>query len=161
MNFQSSADFIDNLNKFFNGFIALPLLMVGFGYLEIYSGNFSGFMILDSWYYSLPLIAMVVGVMIYFSRTFMAQIRKIDASLIIVDKVDLYFKTAKKFYLQVFFLSMFTTGLLFLFGEKSFAGAYAFILFMLSVNRPNLASIASQLQLTGDDRRDFIEKTPF
>ena len=161
MTFQSTEDFIDKLNYLFNGLIALPLLLIAFGYLEIYSGDFKGFVILNSWYSSLVFVFVIVGLMIYLSRLFKSEIKKIDASLAIIDRVIFYYNIAKKFYLRVFFLSLLTTGLLFLFGEKSYAGAYAFILFMLSVNRPNLGSIASQLGLKGDARQSFINKSLF
>ena len=161
MIFQSSQDFIDKLNNLFNGLIALPLLLIAFGYLEIYSGDFNGYVTLNSWYFSLVFVIVIVGLMVYLFRSFKTEVKKIDTSLSIMDRVVFYYNTAKRFYLRVFFLSLFTTGLLFLFGEKSYAGAYAFILFILSVNRPNLGSIASQLGLKGDDRQTFINKSLF
>ena len=161
MMFNSSADFIDKLNKIFNGFIALPLLLVAFGYLEIFSGRYTGYMVLTSWLYGIPLILIILSVMIYFSRSFKIQIRNINSALTLADKVQLYYVIARKYYIQVFGLSLFAVVLLFLFGEKSFAGAYAFILFMLSVNRPGVNSITSQLKLDGEEKSYFLDKVPF
>lgn len=158
MSFHSSGEFIDKLNKLFNAFIALPLLLVGFGYLEIYSGSYAGLTTFSSPYLTGIVILALVGSMLGLSRNFKVNVNRISSDQSIKERVEVYFIAAKQFYVRVFGLSALATLLLYIFGETVYAVAYAFILFVLSVYRPSLATIASQLGLKGQDRKDFLEK---
>lgn len=161
MTFLSSGEFIDKLNKLFNGFIAMPLLLVAYGYLEIYSGSYTGVIINESLYITGFLILVIVVSMLLISRNFKSKVSTINSSNSISSKIEAYFEIARRYYLVVFALSVFTTILLFVFGEKSYAGAYAFILFVLSVYRPGLRTIATQLGIKGQDKKDFVDKVLF
>lgn len=60
MNFNSPESFIEKLNNWFNGLIALPLLAVGYGYLEIFTGGLQGLFNMDI--YVTSAIILILGI---------------------------------------------------------------------------------------------------
>lgn len=157
MKFTSSGTFIIKLNNLFNGLIALPLLLVGYGYLEIKGGFWEALIE--------PTNAMVIGMSLgisglitYLSLRFKKEVRGLTTFDTLSAKMDGYYTLASFYYWSVFGLSVITTSMLYLFGHLAFALDYAFIIFWLSVIRPTLRSIADIFDLKDEEKRLFIEK---
>lgn len=160
MRYKSSQEFIRRLSNLFNGLIAFPLLVVGFGYLEISSGSWTALM------ESTPslIISMVAGLVIittYISLRFKKESRKLTVFLTIQDKMDAYFSLASFYYWSAFGMAIISSTMLFLLAEVAFAVAYAYILFWMSIFRPTLKSVADLFDLKDEERRVFMNKEPF
>lgn len=157
MKFEESGTFINKLNNLFNGLIAVPLLLVGFGYLEIKSGSWTALIEPTN----AIIIGMAVGIsvlIVYLSLKFKKESRTLISFSSITDKMDGYYKLASFYYWSVFGLSVITTSLLYLFGHLAFTLVYAFIIFWLSVVRPTLTSISDLFGLKEEEKRKFINK---
>jgi hypothetical protein len=159
MEFTDSSDFINKLNNIFNGLIAVPLLIVGFGYLEIDGGSWQGLLTQNN----SIIIGMVValGILVTFiSLKFKKESRK----LVVFDDVKVqmtaYYGLAKFYYFSVFALSLMAAALLFIFAHLAFAVVYAFMLFWLSVFRPTLRSLATLFDLKDEQKTKFLNKEP-
>ena len=161
MNFTTAGELNDKLNQLFNGLIAIPLLLVAYGYLEIYSGGYAGVVSLKSNGLLIGIIAVLVLVTAYLMRRFRQQIKLISQDLTLEDRAKEYFLISRQYYLYCFLLAMIETALLYVFGEVAFAGVYAFNLFVLSVNRPGIGTMANYLSLEGQTRKDFINRVEF
>ncbi len=157
MKFPDSGVFINKLNNLFNGLIALPLLLVGFGYLEITSGSWTALMVAPP----ALLVSTVVGLgllVIYLSLRFKKETRSLAVFDTVQEKMVGYYRLATFYYWSVFALAILTTVFLYLFAHVAYAVVYAFILFWMSVFRPTLTSLAKLFDLQDDERRKFINK---
>ena len=160
MRYKSSQEFLRRLSNLFNGLIAFPLLVVGFGYLEISNNSWKALM------ESTPamIISMVAGLVIittYISLRFKKESRKLTVFLTIQDKMDAYFSLASFYYWSAFGLAIIASAMLFLLADVAFAVVYAYILFWMSIFRPTLRSIADLFDLKDEERRAFMNKEPF
>lgn len=158
--FSSPSAFNEKINQWFNGLIALPLLAVSFAYLEISTGRFDG-LIADSFYLDISIIVTAIIAIVLLTRRYRKQIGYIPVEKTLGEKVMDYFLFSKTYYLLMFLLGMITTICIFVFGSTSFAGLYAFQLFVLSLHRPTLLSVANKLNLKGDIRGNFLKKDIF
>ena len=159
MKFSSSQVFINRLNNLFNGLIALPLLLVGFGYLEISNGDWAGVMQTDN----AILISTIIGMaalVSYLSLRFKKESRNLTVFDEIQVKMEAYFRLASFYYWSVFALSISATALLFFFAHVAYAVLYAFILFWMSVFRPTVRSLTDLFALEGEEKRKFLNKEP-
>jgi len=159
MKFSTSKEFINKLNNLFNGLIALPLLAVGFGYLEIKSGSWEALMPLDN----AILFSTNIGLgllMVYLSLRFKKESRGLTVYDNIQDKMDGYYRLASFYYWSVFGLSVMSAVLLYLFAHPSYAVLYAFILFWMSIFRPTLKNIADLFGLQDEEKMKFMNKEP-
>jgi hypothetical protein len=159
MEFTDSSDFLNKLNNLFNGLIAAPLLIVGFGYLEIDGGSWQGLLAPNNSIVIGMIIAL--GVLVSFiSLKFKKESRK----LVIFDDVKVqmtaYYGLARFYYFSVFALSLIAAALLFIFAHRAFAVVYAFMLFWLSVFRPTLRSLANLFNLKDEQKTEFMNKEP-
>jgi hypothetical protein len=161
MNFNTPGELNDKLNQLFNGLIALPLLLVAYGYLEIYSGGYTGVVSLESNSVLIGAVVVLVLVTAYLMRQFRQQLKRINQDLTLEDRAMEYFLISRQYYLYCFVLAIIETALLYVFGEIAFAGTYAFNLFVLSVNRPGIGTMANYLSLGGKTRKDFINRVEF
>jgi len=160
MRYKSSQDFLRRLSNLFNGLIAFPLLVVGFGYLEISSGSWTALMESTS----AIVVSMVSGLVIittYISLRFKRESRKLIVFRTIHDKMDAYFSLASFYYWSAFGLAIITCVMLFLLADVSFAVVYAYILFWMSIFRPTLRSLADLFDLKDEEKRAFINKELF
>ncbi len=160
MKFIDSQAFVNKLNNLFNGLIALPLLVVGFGYLEISTGSWSALMEPSN----AIVIGMItaLGVLITFvSLQFKKESRKFTVFDDIQAKMAAYFSLASFYYWSAFALSIISAALLFLFAHLAFAVIYAYMLFWMSVFRPTLRSLADLFDLKDEERLKFLNKEPF
>jgi len=160
MKFPNSQVFINKLNNLFNGLIAVPLLLVAFGYLEIRYGTWTALIA--------PSNAIVIGMsigltvmIIYLSLKFKKESRNLTVYDDIQDKLSGYYSLASFYYWSVFAISLITTSLLFLFAHVAFVIVYAILLFWMSIFRPTLRSLADLLGLKDDEKRKFLNKEPF
>jgi hypothetical protein len=159
MEFTDSSDFLNKLNNLFNGLIAAPLLIVGFGYLEIDGGSWLGLLAPNNSIVIGMIIAL--GVLVSFiSLKFKRESRK----LVVFDDVKVqmtaYYGLARFYYFSVFALSLIAAALLFIFAHRAFAVVYAFMLFWLSVFRPTLRSLANLFNLKDEQKTEFLNKKP-
>ncbi|MEN8247469.1 MAG: hypothetical protein ABFS32_00930 [Bacteroidota bacterium] len=157
MKFPNSQIFINKLNNLFNILLAIPLLLVGYGYLEISDGSWTALME--------PTNAIVIGMSIvpailvmYLSLKFKSESRKLTIFDELEKKMDSYYSLATFYYWSVFALSMMSAILLYLFAHMAFAIVYAFILFWVSVFRPTIKSIADLFGLKDEEKRKFLNK---
>lgn len=160
MKFTDSQAFVNKLNNLFNGLIALPLLIVGFGYLEISTGSWSALME--------PSNAIVIGLVVvlgvlitYVSLQFKKESRKLTVYNDIQAKMVAYFSLASFYYWSAFALSITAAALLYLFAHLAFAVIYAYMLFWMSVYRPTLRSLADLFDLKDEEKFKFLNKEPF
>lgn len=160
MKYPNSQVFINKLNNLFNILIAIPLLLVGYGYLEISSGSWEALME--------PTNAIVIGMsvvlgalVIYLSLRFKSESRKLTVFDELERKMDSYFSLATFYYWSVFALAMMSAILLYLFAHVAFAVVYAFILFWVSVFRPTIRSLTDLFGLKDEERRKFLNKESF
>lgn len=160
IHFETPQAFYEKINQWFNGLIALPLLGVSFAYLEIYNRGFEG-LVKNSWYVDLIIIVIVLIPVLVITRRYRRQIGYISFDKPLEKRVLDYFQFSKTYYLLMFLLGMLTTICIFVFGSTSFAGLYAFQLFVLSLHRPTLLSVANKLNLKGDERSNFLKKDIF
>jgi hypothetical protein len=157
MKFTSSQVFINKLNNLFNGLIALPLLFVAFGYLEISNGDWVGVMQADN----VLLISTIAGMgalVSYLSLRFKKESRNLTVFDDLQVKMEAYYRLASFYYWSVFALAVSTTALLYFFAHVAYAVLYAFILFWMSVFRPTVRSLADLFSLEGDEKRKFLNK---
>jgi hypothetical protein len=160
MKFTDSQAFLHKLNNLFNGLIAMPLLVVGFGYLEINNGSWSAIMT--------PTNAIIVGMVLalgvlvtYISLQFKKESRKLAVYDDIQSKMAAYYSLARFYYWAAFALSIIAAALLFLFAHLAFAVIYAYMLFWMSVFRPTLRSLADLFDLHDAEKLRFLNKEPF
>ena len=159
MKFPNSQIFINKLNNLFNLLIAIPLLLVGYGYLEISSGSWTALMV--------PTNAIIIGMsvvlallVVYLSLRFKSESRKLTVFDELDRKMESYYSLATFYYCSVFAMAMMSAILLYLFAHVAFAVVYAFILFWVSVFRPTIRSIADLFALKDEERRKFLNKEP-
>ena len=160
MKYKNSQEFLKRLSNLFNGLLAFPLLLVGFGYLEISSGSWQAIMESSN---SL-VISMVVGlgaISTWLSLRFKKESRKLTLLPTIHDKMDAYFMLASFYYWSAFGLSIISAVMLFLVADVAFAIAYAYILFWMSLFRPTLRNLADLFGLKDEERAAFINKEDF
>ncbi|MCB0497405.1 MAG: hypothetical protein KDC79_14785 [Cyclobacteriaceae bacterium] len=160
INFSTPSAFLEKINQWFNGLIALPILAVSYGYLEIHSGRFNGIVMINL-YQEFVLIIPILFAAVVYTRRYRKQVGRIFLDKPLNERVKEYFRFSKSYYLIMFLLGMLTTICIFVFGSTSFAGLYAFQLFILSIHRPTLLSVANKLNLKGDIRSDFLKKNIF
>lgn len=158
MNFNSPEAFIEKLNNWFNGLIALPLLAVGYGYLEIYTGGLQGIMEIDI-YATAFIISVLLIYSVVITRTFKSQIKDITVDDTLLSKLQTYFAISKSFYIKIFLISLFAVLGLYITGSISYAGFYAFLLFLLSIYRPSLLTVATKLGMKGEERKAFVKNS--
>lgn len=158
--FKTPKTFFEKINQWFNGLIALPLLAVSYAYLEIFSGRFNG-LVNTGLHADLTVITIVVIAVVIITAKYRKQIGYIPIEMTIKERVGVYFEFSKRYYLLMFLLGMITTICIFVFGSTSFAGLYAFQLFVLSIHRPTLLSVANKLNLKGDVRSNFLKRDIF
>jgi len=157
MKFTDSQAFINKLNNLFNGLIALPLLVVGFGYLEISNGSWSAIIEPEN----AIVVSMVLGLgalATFVSLKFKKETRKLTVFDDIQVKMLAYYGLASFYYWSMFILSIISAALLFVFAHLSFAVVYAFILFWMSVFRPTLRSLADLFGLKDEEKMKFLNK---
>lgn len=159
MQYKNSQEFLRRLNNLFNGLLAFPLLVVGFGYLEITSGSWQP-MVESS---NALVFSMVAGIGIlatWLSLRFKRESRKLALLLTLQDKMAAYYLLASFYYWSAFGLSMISAIMLFLVADLAFAVVYAYILFWMSLFRPTLKSLADLFGLKGEERKNFLNKEP-
>lgn len=160
MKYKNSQEFLKKLSNLYNGLLAFPILLVGFGYLEISNGNWTA--IVES---SNALVgSMVVGLVVistYLSLRFKKETRKLSNLLTIHDKMDAYFMLASFYYWSAFGLSIIAAIMLLVAAHLAFAVVYAYIIFWMSIFRPTLRSLADLFGLKDEERRGFLEKEDF
>lgn len=160
MTFISPEDFLDKLNQWFNGFIALPLLAVAYGYLEIFSGGLAALVVVAD-VFTYLVIGLGLAYSIMATRFYKTQIKNINGIETITLRLASYFAISKSFFLKIFVVSLFSVLGLYITGDVAFAGFYAFLLFLLSIYRPGLLNVANKLGLKGEERREFLKKSNF
>lgn len=160
MKYKSSQEFLRKVSNLFNLLIAFPLVLVGFGYLEIKSGSWTALMASSN---SL-VMSMVIGLAViatYLSVRFRKESRKLGGLPTVHDKMDAYFILASFYYWASFGINMVSAVMLFVVADLAFAVVFAYILFWLSIVRPSLTSLADLFNLKGEERRRFLNKEPF
>jgi hypothetical protein len=160
MKYKNSQEFLRRLSNLFNGLLAFPLLLVGFGYLEVSNGSWTALMESSN---SL-MVSMIVGLGVistWLSLRFRKESRKLVMLNTIHEKMDAYFMLASFYYWSSFGLSIISAVMLFVIADVAFAVVYAYILFWMSIYRPTLRSLADLFGLEDEERRAFLEKEDF
>ena len=157
MKFTDSQAFINKLNNLFNGLIALPLLVVGFGYLEISNGTWTA-IIEPTNAIIISMVLAIGGLATFVSLKFKKETRKLTVFDDIQVKMVAYYGLASFYYWSMFILSVIASALLFVFAHLSFSVVYAFILFWMSVFRPTLRSLADIFGLKDEEKMKFLNK---
>lgn len=158
MKFSSPELFLEKLNNWFNGLIALPLLAIGYGYLEIFSGGLIGLFVMDI-YITIAIITLLLVYAILITRAYKKNISDISTDDPLAMRIETYFMVSKFFYMKIFVVSMIAVVGLYITGSVTYAGFYAFLLFLLSIYRPSLLTIANKLRLKGEERAAFIKNS--
>jgi len=156
MDFNSPESFLEKLNNWFNGLIAIPLLAIGYGYLEIFSGGINGFIVVNI-YLSIVIISMLVIYSIITTRNYKKSIGLIPKEGAMLERLSIYFTASKQFYIKIFIVSLIAVLGLYITGSITYAGFYAFLLFLLSIYRPSLLTVATKLGMKGEERKAFIK----
>ena len=160
MKYKNSQEFLKRLSNLFNGLLAFPLLLVGFGYLEITSGSWAA--IMESSNSLVVSMSAGLGVIAtWLSLRFKRESRKLAMLETIHDKMDAYFMLASFYYWSAFGLSIISAVMLFLVAHLAFAVVYAYILFWMSLARPSLRSLADLFGLKDEEKRAFMNKEDF
>lgn len=160
MKYKNSQEFLKRLSNLFNGLLAFPLLLVGFGYLEVSSGSWVAMMESSN---SL-VFSMIAGLGIistWLSLRFKRESRKLTLLPTIHDKMDAYFMLASFYYWSAFGLSIISAVMLFVVADVAFAVVYAYILFWMSLFRPTLRSLADLFGLKDEEKKGFLNKEDF
>lgn len=158
MNFNSPESFIEKLNSWFNGLIAMPLLAVGYGYLEIFTGGLQGLFNMDI--YVTSAIILILGIFaIVVTRNYKKGIKDIPVEDDILSRLTAYYIVSKSYYIKIFIISLIAVLGLYLSGSIAYAGFYAFLLFLLSIYRPSLLTVATKLGMKGKERIKFIKNS--
>lgn len=152
--------FLEQINLWFNGLIALPLLATGVGYLEIKKGRIEG-LIGTNEYVAASIILVLLVVVVYKTARYRKQIGYIPIELTLKERVFDYFSISKNYYIFMFIITLLTVLNLYVTANLFFAGLYAFELFLLSLHRPSLISVADKLNLKGNVRSNFLKKDIF
>jgi hypothetical protein len=158
MSFNTPEEFLDSLNKWFNGLIALPLLAVAYGYLEIFSGGLTGVFIIDI-YATGVIIFLLLAYAVFITRSYKILISNISKDDLLAERLLDYFEVSKSFFLKIFVVSIISVSGLYITGSVAFAGFYAFLLFLLSIYRPSLLTVANKLGLKGDEKNAFLKNS--
>lgn len=158
MKFNSPDEFIEKLNNWFNGLIALPLVAVGYGYLEIFTGGLQGITEIDT-YINLFIIGILLAYAVVVTRTYKIKIKDINGDGTLFSKLETYFIISKSFYIKIFSISLITVLGLYISGSIAYAGSYAFLLFLLSIYRPSLLTVATKLGMKGEERKAFVKNS--
>jgi hypothetical protein len=157
MQFFSPKDFLDKLNNWFNGLIAIPLLAVAYGYLEIFSGGLQGMFSLNNYVIG-TIILFLLGYSVVAVQFYKKSIKLQATQTPLQARVENYLRISKQYYLKIFLVSIITVLGLYLSGSIAFAGFYAFLLFILSIYRPALLTVANKLRLKGAARTLFLKE---
>ena len=160
MKYKNSEEFLKKLSNLFNGLLAFPLLLVGFGYLDVSNGSWEALMTSSE---SL-LFSMIIGLLAistYLSLRFKRESRKLSLLTNIHEKMDAYFMLASFYYWSAFGLSIIAAVMLFVVANVALAVVYAYILFWKSLFRPTLRSLADLFGFKDEERRVFLDKEPF
>lgn len=157
MEFKDSQVFLNKLNNLFNGLLAAPLLLIGFGYLEVSNGSWVAVME-PSNAIVVSMILAIGALVTYLSLKFKKESRKIISFEDIQVKMVAYYGLAKFYYLSVFALSIISATLLFLFAHLAFTVIYAYMIFWMSIFRPTLRSLADLFGLKDEEKRKFLNK---
>lgn len=158
MKFSTSESFLEKINQWFNGLIALPLLAVAYGYLEIFSGGLNGLFSVNI-YITVAVIILLLGYSVLTTLRYKKLINCISADDSLAFRLEIYFDVSKLFYLKIFVVSMITVVSLYITGSIAYAGFYAFLLFLLSIYRPSLLTVATKLGMKGEERKAFIKNS--
>ncbi len=158
MNFNSPESFLEKLNNWFNGLIALPLLAVGFGYLELFSGGIKGLIKINI-YITVVVITVLIIYAVAVTWHYKKQIKKIASDDALLVRLESYFILSKQFYIKIFAVSMVAVLGLYVTGSVAYAGFYAFLLFLLSIYRPSLFTVATKLGMKKEERKAFIKNS--
>lgn len=158
MKFSTSESFLEKINQWFNGLIALPLLAVAYGYLEIFSGGLNGLFSVNI-YITVAVIILLLGYSVLTTLRYKKLINSISADDSLAFRLEIYFDVSKLFYLKIFVVSMITVVGLYITGSIAYAGFYAFLLFLLSIYRPSLLTVATKLGMKGEERKAFIKNS--
>ena len=157
MKFTNSSAYVNKLNNLFNVLIAIPLLLIGYGYLQIRSGLWTALME--------PTNGIVIGMSlgIVLMITYLSfRFKKESRHLVVFDELQVkmlsYYRLASFYYWSAFALSLVTTALLFLFAHLAFAIVYAFILFWMSIYGPTIKGLADLFDLEEEEKRKFLNK---
>ncbi len=157
MVFSSPQEFIDKLNNWFNGLISIPLLAVAYGYLEIFSGGLQGIYSFNDYLIG-GIIVVLLSYSVFSTRAYKKTLTTFSKEDLLSSRIDSYFNVSKQFYLQIFSVSLLAVIGLYLSGSIAFAGFYAFLLFLLSIYRPSLLTVANKLGLLGHQRDLFLKE---
>ena len=155
--FTNSGEFIEKLNTNFNALIALPLLLIGVGYLQVEHRDWPALLAADKALRGSVVVGLALLVTLI-SLRFKREARKLAAFNDLSWQMSTYYQLAMFYYKTMFALSMLMAVLLFLWAATELALVYVYLLFWLSVFRPSLRSVADVFGLEGETRRQFINK---
>lgn len=155
--FSNSREFIDKLNINFNALIALPLLLIGLGYLQVEHRDWPALLEADRALRGSVVVGLALLVTLI-SLRFKREARKLAAVNDLSWQMSTYYQLAMFYYKTMFALAMLMAVLLFLWAATELALVYVYLLFWLSIFRPNLRSVADIFGLEGETRRQFINK---
>jgi len=154
------TNYLQKLNNYFHGIIALPLLAFSFLYLEFDSGKLSPPFGERTYYFESGILFIVSIVwVLYLFRKVKQSIAAIDGHNL-SEKLHAYSKVLIRFYLLVTFPGAIAVLLMYLTGELSFSLIYLLELFLLSIKRPHIAGITKDLRLEGEEKEIVMHKKP-
>lgn len=156
MQFNTPEAFLEKINKWFNGLIALPLIAIAYGYLEIFSGGLKGLFAVHI-YITSAVIVLLLVYSVFSTFGYKKLISSIPKDQSLASKLEIYFNISKQFYVKIFLVSMMAVVGLYLTGSIAYAGFYAFLLFLLSIYRPSLLTVATKLGMKGEERKTFVK----
>lgn len=160
MKYKNSQEFLRRVSNLYNALLAFPLLLVGFGYLEVTNGSWEALMESDTSLVG-SMIVGLVAISTWLSLRFKKESRKLALLETLDDKMDAYFMLASFYYWSAFGLSIIAAIMLFVVANVAFAVVYAYILFWMSLFRPTLRSLADLFGLEDEERRVFLNKEDF
>ncbi len=158
MNFNTAESFLEKINQWFNGLIGLPLLAVGYGYLEIFTGGIKGLFEVNT-YITMSVITLLLIYAVLVTRAHKKLISSIAIDDSLKTKLATFFIISKQYYTKIFVVSMIAVVGLYSTGSVAYAGFYAFLLFLLSIYRPSLLTVATKLGMKGEERKAFVKNS--
>ncbi len=152
------TNYLQRLNNYFHGIIAIPLLAFSVLYLEFDNGQLHppfG----DRTYYLESGILFFISIIwiLYLFRKIKQSIGDIDGTNLL-EKLQAYSKILIRFYLLVTLPGALAVLLMYFTGELSFSLIYLIELFLLSVKRPHVLGIVKDLKLEGEDKDIVLHK---
>lgn len=160
LKFKNGEDFYNRIYLIFNALIATSLLPFSLVFLDIHKNGIAGSILNEMITYFLTFISIVL--ISYFTYKSFRKIKhfreNIDTSKKFREKLEQYYKVFLKHYVTLNLFAGIITVIFYLTRTNLLIICYVILLVLLSLNRPTLKSIISELKLSKEEEKILYEK---